>query len=932
MGSNINNNHCKIVSFNCKSVKRSTDCIRNILCPTADIIGLQETWLLPHDLPYLGSIHNDFEYTGKSAVDTSAGTLRGRPYGGVAIMYRKGIFSSVTVITCDSARISAVKFTVCDRSFIVVCVYMPNDIIDNLLEFTECMGEIGSIVHNNDVEAVFVIGDYNAHPSRLFGGELLNFCDEQDLVCADVKMLGVNSGSYTFISEVSGSTSWLDHCIVTQAAWRTITDITIRKDVFWSDHLPVEIICNLNIVTPKVTMPSQHCNKINWGIRNPLQIQEYQGLCNSKFSKMHLPEAFKDCCDKSCKKLSHRAHLDKWYLNIVNVLRDAAVKTHQIYKSNNRKCQVVGWNEHVSDAHREARIKFQNWIFYGKPLEGIIYTEMRESRKFFKNKLKWCKNNEEQIKMNIIASHHAANNFCKFWKETNKLHLKPSLPVSVSGISDQKGIAELFKQQFRVESLLGATPRVIDCGLDRGPDLTRFSAKDVASVIKGMKRGKSPGHDCLSVEHLRCAGVHLPRVLSMFYSLCMSHSYLPPDLMSTLVVPIVKNRTGDISDKENYRPISLAAVAAKVLDGLLNIHLEKYLKLHDAQFGFRAGLSTESAIMSLKHTVRYYTARNTPVYACFLDLSKAFDRVCYDRLWHKLKDAGLPADLLSIFEYWYSNQDNRVKWSGELSEKYRMDCGLRQGGLTSPALFNLYVDELIGGLSSMHVGCHVDGVCLNNLSYADDMVLLGPSVGAIRVLLSACETYAADHGLLYNVNKSKFVVFKVGNRSPMEVPSITLNGVALDRVTQFKYLGHIVTENLRDDVDIERERRALAVRSNMLARRFARCSKPVKITLFRAYCQSFYTSSLWSVYAARSLSALRVQYNNAFRVLLRLPPFCSASEMFAEARIDGFPAIRRKRAASLLNRVRCSTNSIMNMISGRWDCPVVNGCMQVLVG
>jgi hypothetical protein len=63
-----------------------------------------------------------------------------------------------------------------------------------------------------------------------------------------------------------------------------------------------------------------------------------------------------------------------------------------------------------------------------------------------------------------------------------------------------------------------------------------------------------------------------------------------------------------------------------------------------------------------------------------------------------------------------------------------------------------------------------------------------------------------------------------------------LNGGQLKRVNSFKYLGHLVTDDLRDDADIDRERRALAIRGNMIARRFSRCTAQVKITLFRAYC------------------------------------------------------------------------------------------------
>ncbi|KAJ8704762.1 hypothetical protein PYW08_012082 [Mythimna loreyi] len=194
----------------------------------------------------------------------------------------------------------------------------------------------------------------------------------------------------------------------------------------------------------------------------------------------------------------------------------------------------------------------------------------------------------------------------------------------------------------------------------------------------------------------------------------------------------------------------------------------------------------------------------------------------------------------------------------------------------------------------MHVGCHIDNICVNNLSYADDMALLSPTIGGLRKLIKACETFAACHGLKYNTVKSELMVFKAGTKSPDQIPPVTLNGIQMKVVTCFKYLGHIVTDHLRDDDDMDRERRALSIRANMIAHRFKRCNAQVKIALFRAHCTSLYTCSLWAHYTQRSFSALCVQYNNAFRALLGLPRWCSASGMFADAHVDGFHAVLRK--------------------------------------
>nr|XP_049693317.1 uncharacterized protein LOC126053908 [Helicoverpa armigera] len=171
------------------------------------------------------------------------------------------------------------------------------------------------------------------------------------------------------------------------------------------------------------------------------------------------------------------------------------------------------------------------------------------------------------------------------------------------------------------------------------------------------------------------------------------------------------------------------------------------------------------------------------------------------------------------------------------------------------------------------------------------MVLLSPSVRALRKLIDVCESYAGTHGLIYNATKSELMVFKAGNKSYNTIPPVMLCGRPLNRVANFKYLGHWVSDDLKDNADIERERRSLAVRCGMLAHRFARCTAQVKVTLFKAYCQSFYTCSLWVNFTQRAYSGLRTQYNNTFRVLMGLPRFCSASGMFADADVDSFATI-----------------------------------------
>ena len=71
-----------------------------------------------------------------------------------------------------------------------------------------------------------------------------------------------------------------------------------------------------------------------------------------------------------------------------------------------------------------------------------------------------------------------------------------------------------------------------------------------------------------------------------------------------------------------------------------------------------------------------------------------------------------------------------------------MKSGVRNGGVLSPALFNIFIQDLSGKLSSINVGCYINGVCYNNVNYADDCVLLAPSFIKLQVLIAECVSFA----------------------------------------------------------------------------------------------------------------------------------------------------------------------------------------------
>ena len=198
----------------------------------------------------------------------------------------------------------------------------------------------------------------------------------------------------------------------------------------------------------------------------------------------------------------------------------------------------------------------------------------------------------------------------------------------------------------------------------------------VQNAIDKLKSGKACGNDGLSAEHFIHSDRRITILLSIFYIRGISHGHLPDDFMKTIIISLIKE-SGDTNNVNNYRLIALVIVASKIFEIILLELLTLYLNTTDNQFGFKKGHSTDHCIFALKHVIQYYKSNNSPVYSCFLDASKEFDRVNHWTLFRKLLNRGVPVVLIRILLYWYRSQTFYIKWGSTISDFFDVSNGVR---------------------------------------------------------------------------------------------------------------------------------------------------------------------------------------------------------------------------------------------------------------
>ena len=117
---------------------------------------------------------------------------------------------------------------------------------------------------------------------------------------------------------------------------------------------------------------------------------------------------------------------------------------------------------------------------------------------------------------------------------------------------------------------------------------------------------------------------------------------------------------------------------------------------------------------------------------------------------------------------------------------------LDKGGILSPYLFNVYVDELSEELNKCNVGCNLNGMLINHIMYADDLVLISPSSAGLSQLLREYEKFGTRHDVKYNAKKSAVMIYRSMTLKGC-IPNFNLNGMILHVVASYKYLGHYIT-------------------------------------------------------------------------------------------------------------------------------------------
>ena len=854
-----------ILSYNMRGFHSGFSLVHE-LCNKYSIIAIQEHWLRLDELYKLGLVSDNFEFSGISGMNevSARGLRKGRPFGGVAFLWHKSLANQIEFIRGDKeGRCIVIKVKFDNRSLLLINVYLPcaDGSIEYKNELGFYVGFISNILETIAFTDCVIMGDFNFElDSSKCGYQIFKpmFDQFNMCTCTDIKVS-------TYVNDELGKSSCIDHFIATGDLRQAVesAEVLDMKAINFSDHNPIVL-----------SLKSSYFKQIGKS-----KGDRRADLFKLRWDKGDL-SSFYSCTGELLRcvpllKVGDNANvlddLNCCYARIVASLKDAEVCTiPRIH------CSALKpfWNDHLDALKHDSIFWHSIWVSMGRPQSGHVYQIKRSTKFNYKLAIRQAFFTYERQFDDKLYEHFFNKKMPQFWKTwSKKFSHNVTKDVYINGCNDGTTVANAFAKHFSLvyQNASVSDDSEIEFLLDSLPDdrcvngmVDLVTVELVEKCVHQLQLGKACGPDDLSAEHFKYAHPLIIVHLCALFRAMLATSVVPDAFGSGIVIPLIKDKIGNVNSLDNYRGITLIPVVAKVFELVVLELCKDYLLTDDLQVGFKAKSGCANALFALRMSIDYFRDRHSTVYAASLDIRKAFDSVNHFKLFRSVSDTGFPKSILALLINWYSKLMMVVRWKGFLSNSFLVRSGVRQGSILSPSLFSVFMNIFIVRLKTLGTGCCISGYFLGCFLYADDIILLSASVSGLQSLLNCCYDVSQDVKLAFNCSKS--CCFSVGRRHSVKITDMALGPETIAWCDNFKYLGISFRSGPRLYVDTDVTKRKFFTACNSIFGNCRSTDELIQLQLLESYC---FPLLQYAMCALRLTATQRADLNSCWNSVYR---------------------------------------------------------------
>jgi hypothetical protein len=731
------------------------------------------------------------------------------------------------------------------------------------------MGDFNARIGSDFSKWHTVIGKHGIGKCNSNGELLLNLCSEFELVITNTMFKQKEQRKTTWMHPRSKHWHLIDFIITRSSDKSDIHSTRVMRGAnCWTDHQMLRSKVAFAIRKKhKKQGPSKPIKLNTAKLRLAKERERLKEEMDSKtadldYGNCPTPEESWDTLQqvvystaKTCLGKPDRKHQD-WFDPSDQKLRDLLEKrdkAHQkVIQTRSTRSTVAAYTDACRQLQKHTRALKTNW--WDKKAEALQEAADRNDMRGFYSGLK------------------------EVWGPQKKgpVHLKTS--DGRETISDSKRVLSRWAEHF--QTLLNVPGDIEPSALDRIQQHPTIESLDdtptideVAKAIDAMKDGKAPGQDGIPAEVWKYGGQNLLVKLHDLIIQIWKEGEVPQAWKDASIVTIFKK--GDRTECGNYRGISLLSIASKIFARVLLNRLTTHVTpnvVPESQCGFRSNRSTVDMIFCLRQLQEKCIEQNRALYIVFVDFTKAFDTVGRTGLWKLLRKYGCPDKFTSLVESLHTGMMASVSDGTNSSDSFGVTNGVKQGCVLAPTLFSIFLSAMLEeAFRDLDDGVYIQSrqdadlynvahfraktkctlQLIRDLLFADDSALLAHSPEEIQRIIDAFSEASKKFGLKINIKKTE-VLYQPDRARTKEV-DIKVDGVKLNSVPEFTYLGSTVSNDGRIDVEIQKRMAKASAAFGRLRQRLwnnHHVSTRVKGKIYRAVVIStlLYGAESWTVY------------------------------------------------------------------------------------
>ena len=440
--------------------------------------------------------------------------------------------------------------------------------------------------------------------------------------------------------------------------------------------------------------------------------------------------------------------------------------------------------------------------------------------------------------------------------------------------------------------------------------LKRTSITEITTVIKSLKRNKTPSYDLISTNILLQLPQRAIEFLMHIYNACLTRCFFPDQWKVAEVIMIPKPGK-DEKFVDSYRPISLLSTLSKILEiifirRLLPVVEERNL-IPSHQFGFRKRHGTVEQIHRLVEEIHSAFDKKKYCTGVFLDIAQAFDKVWHKGLLFKLKKQ-LPTNCYLFLQSYLNNRMFRVRQGQAVTTLNPITAGVPQGSVLGPILYLLFTSDL-PVTHGVLIGTFADDTALMSTAYH-------PKIAASKLQrsLNNVSQWLKTWRIKANEAKSKHVTFTLRKQ---KCPNVNLNDIQIPQSDSARYLGIHLDNKLTWKHHILTKRKALGLQLNKflwLINQNSPLSLENKLIIYKSILKPIwsYGVELWGTAAKSHLDIIQRFQSKTLRIISNAPYYVTNVQLHRDLNVPLVEDEIKHAATRYYSRILQHPNGLAN--------------------